>query len=210
MEPYNYEEHWNNVYEKSEATKLGWYQEEASPSLKIIDELEINNEDSILVVGAGLTTLADDLIIKGYHNLIFSDISESSMKKLKERLKPQGIEFKYLVDDLTKPIELMKLSNIALWHDRAVLHFLNEETQKQEYVKLMHNVIKVGGYAIIATFSLDGAPKCSGLDVHRYSSDMLDDLVGDKFEMINSFDYTYVQPSGNDRPYVYTVFRRIA
>jgi len=210
MEPYNYEKHWNNVYVKSEITKLGWYQGEASPSLKIIKELEINDEESVLVVGAGLTTLAEDLIALGYHNLIFSDISESSMKKLEERLKPHDLDFSYFVDDLANPLELNKLNNIGLWHDRAVLHFLNKEPQKEEYVKLMHKVIKGGGYAIIAAFALDGAPKCSGLDVHRYSRNMLDDLVGDEFELVDSFDYTYIQPSGNERPYVYTVFKRNA
>ncbi|MCE7737030.1 MAG: class I SAM-dependent methyltransferase [Candidatus Heimdallarchaeota archaeon] len=210
MESYNYNEHWDNVYNKTDPTKLGWYQAEALPSLEIIKELDISRKDQILVVGAGLTMLADGLIENGYHNLIFSDISKTGLAKLEVRLKSQGNEFSYIVDDLTKSTELSQLREIAVWHDRAVLHFLTEDFQKQEYIKLMHKVVRIGGYAIIAVFSLDGAAKCSGLDVCRYSQETIDELLGEDFKLIKSFDYTYIQPSGNERPYVYTVFKRIA
>ena len=211
MESYNYKDHWDNVYSKSVSAKLGWYQVEATPSLEIIQDLDINrDDDAILVVGAGVTTLADGLIKYGYRNLIFSDISKKALSNLKERLKPHKVKFKYIVDDLTNPQELNKLMNITLWHDRAVLHFLTEEIQKQKYLALMHKVIKIGGYAIIATFSLEGAAKCSGLDVYRYSKDMLIEYLGKSFELIKSFDYTYIQPSGNKRPYIYTIFKKIA
>lgn len=210
MESKDYSEYWDNIYVKSETTKLGWYQAEASPSLEIIRDLSISENDPILVVGAGLTTLADGLIDYGYQNLIFSDISKTGLAKLEVRLKAQGGEYSYIVDDLTNSKTLCNLREIELWHDRAVLHFLTEDFQRQEYVKLMHKVVKIGGYAIIAVFSLEGAAKCSGLDVFRYSHDMLNELLGDKFELIKSFDYTYIQPSGSERPYVYAVFKRIA
>ena len=65
------------------------------------------------------------------------------------------------------------------------------------------------GFVIIAAFHLNGASACSGLPVHRYSSQMLQQKAGDEFKLLEAFDYTYTQPSGDTREYVYTLFQRI-
>ncbi len=115
---------------------------------------------------------------------------------------------KWIVDDITNPEYLTEPGIIDLWHDRTVLHFLTEENQKDGYLSTLKGLVKVGGYVIIAVFSLEGAKKCSGLDVVNYDHTMISQFLGDNFELMEHFPYLYIQPSGGERPYVYTLFRR--
>ena len=100
------------------------------------------------------------------------------------------------------------LKNIALWHDRALLHFLLEEKERETYLSVLKKLVKKGGYVIIASFSLIGAKKCSGLNVMNYDQRMLSDYLGQDFDLIEHFDYIYYTPSGEERPYIYTLFKR--
>ena len=113
-----------------------------------------------------------------------------------------------MVDDLTNPSELLKLKNVDLWHDRAVLHFFTEEKQQKAYFDLLKGALKPKGFVILAEFNLEGAKKCSGLDVFNYNEEMLQERLGSDFELLKSFNYTYTQPSGNTREYVYTLFQK--
>lgn len=78
--------------------------------------------------------------------------------------------------------------NITIWHDRAVLHFSTEENERKAYLFTLSKVVKVGGYAIIAAFSLEGALKCSGLDIRRYNVGMLQEFLGNEFKLIEHFN----------------------
>lgn len=52
---------------------------------------------------------------------------------------------------------LPTLRDVGLWHDRALLHFLVEERDRAAYLSTLKAVLKLGGYAIIAVFSPEGA-----------------------------------------------------
>jgi hypothetical protein len=112
------------------------------------------------------------------------------------------------VDDITQPAHIQNLRDIAVWHDRAVLHFLLKENQQQMYLSTLKEVIKKDGYVIIAAFSLKGAKKCSGLNVKNYDQNMLAEFLGKDFSLLDYFDYTHYMPSREPRPYVYTLFQR--
>jgi hypothetical protein len=45
---------------------------------------------------------------------------------------------------------------IALWHDKALLHFLLEEKERDMYLTGLKEMVRKGGYVIIVTFSLMG------------------------------------------------------
>jgi hypothetical protein len=98
---------------------------------------------------------------------------------------------------------------VDLWIDRAVLHFFTERGDQITYFELLKEKVKPDGFAIIAEFNLEGAKICSGLPVYRYNQEMLIEQLGREFELIDSFDYTYINPSGGERPYIYTLFRKI-
>lgn len=210
LSDYNFEKHWNNAYLKTPINNLGWFEEKSTPSFDLINECNLPENASILNVGAGATTLIEQLLNKGYTNLIVNDISSSALTELSNSLsKHKNSNIQFVVDDLTNPSELLKLTNIDLWHDRAVLHFFNQQEQQDTYFNLLKKVLKPNGYVILAEFNLNGAKKCSGLDVFNYNETMLQDRLGEEFKLLKSFNYTYIQPSGNTREYVYTLFQRI-
>ncbi|GIQ96213.1 MAG: hypothetical protein CM15mP1_1090 [Methanobacteriota archaeon] len=66
----------------------------------------------------------------------------------------------------------------------------------------------MGGFAVIETFSIDGAEMCCGLKLRRYSEDMLVELLGENWQLLRSINHVYTNPSGGERPYISTVFQR--
>jgi SAM-dependent methyltransferase len=199
--------HWDKAYSNSEQEKLGWYETDLSPTLNLISKTGLQKSAKILNAGAGSTTLIDKLLETGYTNLIATDLSEVALKQLDVRTEGNSIDF--IVDDLTNPEKLLNIDPVDLWIDRAVLHFFVEEKEQDTYFDLLKNKIKSKGFVILAEFNLNGATRCSGLPVHRYSEEMLIEKIGPDFELIDSFNYNYLMPSGAERPYIYTLFRKI-
>jgi len=205
----DYKNHWNKIYSKSEINKLGWYEESPKPSLDLIQKCNLKKNAAILDIGSGTTTLIGELIKEGYKNIIATDISDVALKKSRKRLKDgEAKSVKWIVDDITIPEHLTGLGKVDLWHDRTVLHFLTEENQQKGYLSTLKRLVKTDGYVIIAVFSLEGAKKCSGLDVANYNHTMISEFLGNEFELLEHFPHLYLQPSGGERPYVYTLFRR--
>ncbi|MDO9136631.1 MAG: class I SAM-dependent methyltransferase [Lutibacter sp.] len=206
---FDYEKHWNAAYQKSPITNLGWYEENPAPSIELIEACSLPKDALIFNAGAGASTLISELFAKGFENLVVNDISSVALAELKNNLLvPKNAHIKFIVDDLTNPSELLKLKNIDLWHDRAVLHFFTEEKDQKAYFDLLKSVLKPKGFVILAEFNLEGAKKCSGLDVFNYNEEMLQERLGSDFELLKSFNHTYTQPSGNTREYVYTLFQK--
>jgi len=201
--------HWDQTYEKATVDKLGWYEDFPKASLQLIEKCYFNSNARLLNVGVGATTLIDELLKKGYKNIIASDISEKAIDELKTRLEEKSNKVEWIVDDLMNSNELNKIESVDLWHDRAVLHFFNEKIKQDKYFSLLKKLVKQNGFVIIAVFNLNGAEKCSGLPVYRYNEDMLSEKLGSEFSLMESFDFTYTMPSGDKREYVYTLFRKI-
>lgn len=201
--------HWNKTYERAEIDKLGWYEENPEPSLRLIEHCNFDKKALILNVGAGATRLVDELLDEGYEHIIANDISASALDKLKLRLGERENKIHWVVDDLTEPTQLCNLEQVDLWHDRAVLHFFSDKKEQDTYFDLLRKLVKKNGFVIIATFNLDGANKCSGLPVFRYDKKMLQEKLGKGFELIEAFDYCYTMPKGETRKYIYTLFKRI-
>lgn len=204
----NLKEHWNKTYSNSPEEKLGWYESDLTPTLEMIKKTGLHKTSRILIIGAGTTTLIDELLKKGYSNLLATDISEISLNKLNVRLGEESNKVEWIIDDLTSPALLSKIQPADFWIDRAVLHFFTEPKDQESYFKLLKSKIKQGGFVKFAEFSTEGAAKCSGLNVHRYSVEMLAERLGSDFNLIHSFNHIYTMPSGALRPYVYALFKK--
>lgn len=206
----DYRNHWNNVYSKSELNKLGWYEENPESSLELIRSCNLPKNAAILDVGSGTTTLIQNLIGESYSNIMATDISKVALDHAKNLLDSNEAQsVRWIVDDITNPKNINQLDSIDLWHDRTVLHFLIEEDQQRGYLETLKKVVRKGGFVIIAVFSLEGAKKCSGLDVKNYDHKMIEEYLGKDFKLLNYYPYLYHMPSGDLRPYVYTLFKRI-
>lgn len=202
-------EHWDEIYEALDADELTWYEEIPEPSIRLLSKCQINKDESILDMGAGASTFIDSLLNQGFKNIIAADISEIALNRIKERLgKEKASSVRWIVDDITEPVHIQDLRDIAVWHDRAVLHFLLEEKQQKVYLSTLKKVLKNKGYVIIAAFSLKGAKKCTGLDVKNYDQDLLAEFLGEDFKLLEYFDHTYYMSSGEPRPYIYTLFQK--
>ena len=201
--------HWDSAYNNNDLTKLGWYEEDPVPSLQLIQKCRLSKDARILNVGVGTSTLIDELLNFGYHNVIASDLSGTALEKLQKRLGSKKNKVQWVVDDLTNPISLSEIEPVDLWHDRAVLHFFTTVAEQNTYFSLLKKIIKPNGHVLISTFNSEGATKCSGLKVYRYDKELLKDKLGVDFKLVEFFNYTYTMPSGDTRPYIYTLFKRI-
>ena len=204
----DFKKHWNEAYLNNKTEKLGWFEKKSEQTLTLINEAKLFKYALILNVGAGSSTLIDNLLADGFSNIIANDLSEEALESLKNRVG-ENDKVKFIVDDLLNPSKLNKLENIDLWNDRAVLHFFLKEEEIKAYFNLLKKVLKANGFVIISVFAKNGAEKCCGLSVKRYDLEMLENELGTDFELKNSFNYTFVNPFGGERPYIYALFQRI-
>ncbi len=202
------QDYWDTIYTVVDYEKNGWYEKVPEKTLALIEQLNLAKDAHIINIGAGTTTLVDELLIRSFTNISATDISETALNLLKERLQDKANQIDWIVDDLTQPTLLKNIDSVNLWIDRAVFHFFTEPKDQEQYIKLLSDKVLTGGYVILATFNLNGATKCSGLPVRRYNELMLKEKLKDNFDLIDSFNYTYTMPSGDTRPYIYTLFKR--
>jgi EEF1A lysine methyltransferase 2 len=201
--------HWDRVYVSQDVDKLGWYEPVPEPSLRLIRSCALEKTSVILNVGAGTTTLVDELLRLGYQQIIANDISPVALGKLKQRLGKQQDKVKWVVDDLLHPSELSGIGPVDLWHDRAVLHFFTKPAEQEQYFGLLKKLVTSPGFVILATFRAGGATTCSGLPVLGYDAPGLEMKLGSDFEMVEAFDHRYTMPSGDSRKYIYALFKRV-
>ncbi len=198
-------EHWNTIFSTKDDPELGWYEDDVSQTLKFLDRIQLAESATVFLPGAGTSKLVDTILARG-HNLVLNDISDAALHKLRTRIGTSS-KLTWLHHDISKPLpEGTPLADI--WIDRAVLHFLLQEADIQGYFANMQSVIKPEGYALLAEFSTMGARKCAGLELHRYSIEEMTRRMGSGFELVNQEDYTYINPAGDPRPYIYALYQK--
>ena len=200
-------DHWDKIFSKTEETKLGWYEKDTSQTFYLLNEIPDMDNANVFIPGAGTSILIEDLIPR-VGKLILNDISDEALNHVKRRLKEGSEKITWLCQDIAQPFK-ERIPGIDIWIDRAVLHFLTKENDIQGYFENLKSVLKIGGYTLFAEFSLIGAPKCTGLTLHRYSVDELFQQLGPSFEIVSHFDYTYITPFGDPKPYIYVLFKRV-
>ena len=203
----DFTDHWNKAYIKNPTEKLGWFEKKSQQTLDLIKESKLDKNAAILNVGSGSSTLIDNLLEEGFSNIYANDLSENSLKSLKNRIGESN-KVQFIVDDLLNSEKINKLKNIDLWNDRAVLHFFLNDDEIKAYFRLLKQVLKPNGFVIIAIFNENGAEKCCGLPLKRYNTAMLQNELGQEFKLLKSFNYTFINPYGGERPYIYTLFQR--
>lgn len=156
-------------------------------------------------IGGGDSRLVDHLIGRGVRCVTVVDISGAALRRAAARLP--GAPVRWIEADVTGA---WTAPPVDLWHDRAAFHFLTDATDRARYVEHLSNTLKPGGQAIIATFALDGPPKCSGLDVMRYSADTLAAELGTTFRLIETLNDDHHTPMGSVQPFCYNRFIRFA
>ncbi|GJQ59630.1 MAG: class I SAM-dependent methyltransferase [Candidatus Scalindua sp. AMX11] len=199
-------QHWNEIFNSKTDSELGWYESDVSQTLKFIDLIPESETGVVFLPGAGTTVLVDELLARG-HDVILNDISNEALDKLKRRIRVNEDRLTWLHHDISKPLP-DGIPQANIWIDRAVLHFLLEETVIRGYFSNLRSVIRPGGYALLAEFSTTGAPKCAGLELHRYSVEEMTERMGPQFALVKYEHYIYINPLGDPRPYIYALYQK--
>lgn len=200
------EDHWNAVYTKKSADGVSWYTPHLERSLELIDGLELPPSATIIDVGGGASTLPEDLLARGYRHIDVLDISQEALRVGRERLGERAGDLRWIVGDVTT--EALVPGRYDLWHDRAVFHFLTEETDRMAYTAQVRRALKPDGWLIVATFGPRGPQKCSGLPIVRYDDASLIAQFGGEFERMRCCDDTHRTPWETEQAFVYCLCRR--
>jgi uncharacterized UPF0146 family protein len=159
----------------------------------------------IIDVGGGESLLVDHLLALGYTDISVLDISAEALARSKERLGSKADEVKWIVADIT---QFKPKRAYALWHDRAVFHFLTEQKDIQYYVNTVRE--SVNEHLLLSTFSLDGPQKCSGLPITQYSVQSLTDIVSSSFDLVKFEEEVHTTPFKTTQAFLYCLFNRRA
>jgi ubiquinone/menaquinone biosynthesis C-methylase UbiE len=200
--------HWETIYSARPPEEVSWYQPHLKQSLAMILQTGVGPESRIIDVGGGASTLVDDLLAKGFREVTVLDISEAALNAAKRRLGPRASQVNWVTGDIAE-IELPG-GAYDLWNDRAVFHFLIDPADRRAYVKTLNRSLKRGGHLILASFSLTGPERCSGLEVVRYSPGTLSAELGEGYRLIETSEEKHRTPSGKVQDFVYCRFQRQA
>ena len=200
-------QHWENVYRNKSPLEVSWYQQEPVLSLLLITSTQLSRGAPIIDVGGGSSTLVDKLYDQAYTDISVLDISGSALAHAKKRLANKADKVHWYETDVThfKPPQ-----KFALWHDRAVFHFLTSKADRESYVNVLKQALEPGGHLIIMTFAIDGPRKCSGLDIVQYDADKLTAELGPGFKLVETGHEVHHAPAGNQQKFAYFRFRFMA
>ena len=198
--------HWEHIYATKAPMHVSWYQEHPYCSLHLIRRAGIQPTEPIIDVGGGTSTLVDDLLMAGFQSPTVLDISATALQQARQRLGTRADTVRWIEADITQTT--LPHHSYALWHDRAVFHFLTQLADRQRYIDTLRHTIAPGGHVIVATFAPEGPKQCSGLDVLRYGPDSLHRAFGHGFELIESVNETHHTPWGAEQQFMYCYCRR--
>lgn len=199
--------HWENVYSVKAPTEVSWYREHLDNSLKMILQTNVERHGEIIDVGGGTSTLVDDLLDNGFSNLTVLDISGKAIERSRQRLGRDAEKVEWIEADITEAD--LSENYYDIWHDRAVFHFLTDVADRKRYIEIATRSLKVGGHIVVASFGLSGPKKCSGLDVVRYSPELLHSEFGNSFELVNSLRETHHTPVETTQEFIYCYCRKL-
>jgi SAM-dependent methyltransferase len=193
------QQHWDAVYRAKPPNEMSWHRPHLDTSLELISSLHLPADSPIIDVGAGASTLGADLVELGYDDVTLVDISGEALRSA------QGNNVKCIEADITA-ISTLPSQHYAVWHDRAVFHFLTDELARSAYKQRLCAALRPGGFAILATFGLEGPSRCSNLDVVRYSPASLAAELGPRFSLRCSRVERHMTPWASEQQFVYCAF----
>ena len=199
------QKHWEAIYRSKAPTEVSWYQPEARLSLDLIRRVAPQVDTSLLDVGGGASTLVDGLLSAGYRDVSVLDLAPAALTRAQERLGERAAHVRWIVADvLDAPLPA---ASCAVWHDRAVFHFLTDPRDRARYVAQAQRIVRPGGHIIVASFGPEGPPRCSGLEVVRYSPEGLHTEFGAAFHLLDSTKEDHRTPGGAVQAFVYCLCR---
>ncbi len=196
-------QHWEQVYREKDAREVSWYQPRPEVSLELIRIAGCPHDAPLIDIGGGAATLVDCLLESGYTDLSVLDIAEPALLAAQQRLGRQAAKVAWIQADIT---EFAPPRKYRIWHDRAVFHFLTGDADRQAYIAALREGLQRGGHLVIGAFTHDGPPMCSGLPVRRYSAGLLNQTLGEEFELLGSREEGHRTPAGKTQEFCFYLY----
>jgi len=198
--------HWNDVYATKGVDEVSWFQARAEMSMRLIAAAGASEESAIIDIGGGASVLIDQLLEADFGDVTVLDISERALRLTKDRLGSRAGEVHWIVSDV---LAWAPARAYDIWHDRAVFHFLRDESERSAYRSVLTNSLHKGGTLLLGTFADDGPERCSGLPVQRWSADALARELGSGFRLMESLREDHRTPWGAVQPFTWARFERV-
>ncbi|MFA5530512.1 MAG: class I SAM-dependent methyltransferase [Thiohalomonadaceae bacterium] len=198
--------HWETVYTSRSPLDVSWYQAEPRLSLELIAATGLALTQPVIDVGGGASVLVDRLLDRGFTDVAVLDLSGSALAHAQQRLGARAGHVEWHEQDVTRFVAPRRF---ALWHDRAVFHFLTDAAEREAYVRALRRAIPVGGHVIMAAFGLDGPKQCSQLDVVNYDAPRMQAALGAEFRLMEERAEVHVTPAGKPQKLGYFRFVRV-
>ena len=200
-------DHWEKAWQDRDATTTSWFQDLPVQSLALMDAIGTQPSDPIIDIGGGQSRLVLALVQRGHHDVSVLDIAQSALTGLDVDLT--ATLGRHRVTMITSDILDWQPGRMyAVWHDRAVNHFLTSPTDRAAYVELARRAIRAGGHLILASFAPDGPDKCSGLTVHRSDADSLAAEFSEHFDLVSVHHEVHQTPWQAAQSFHYLVLKR--
>ena len=199
----SFKEHWENVYANKTPSEVSWTQEIPKTSLELILSNSTDKSLNIIDVGGGDSLLVDFLLVEGYTNITVLDISSLAIERTQKRLGDLSNNVTWIVCDIN---DFKPKHKYDIWHDRAAFHFLTEENKIKNYVSLVNEFVEK--QLILSTFSTNGPLKCSGLNITQYSSEKMDELFKDNFQLKECIFEDHITPFNTVQNFIFCNFEK--
>jgi trans-aconitate methyltransferase len=197
--------HWQSIYAAKGEREVSWFQDNAQPSLDLIEKFG-SPASAVIDIGGGASRLADALHEKAFLDLTVLDLSSAALSAAKERIGREAERIQWIVADIAT---WQPSRAYDIWHDRAAFHFMVSDSDRAAYLVRLARALKPDGHAIIATFAPDGPEQCSGLPIKRYDAETLGRTLGPAFRLISTQRHEHFTPWGAAQPFQFSVFRHV-
>jgi SAM-dependent methyltransferase len=196
---------WEDRWRDREPDEVSWFQAVPTTSLELLAAVAPDRDAHVVDVGGGASTLVDHLLDRGWGHLTVVDVAERPLELARRRLGERAATVRWVVAD-ARDLALDEPADV--WHDRAVLHFLVDDADREAYVARVTANLVGGGHAVVSTFAPEGPATCSGLPVRRDDADGIAATFGSGFELVDRRAEDHVTPAGVHQAFVYAVLRR--
>jgi len=198
--------YWDNAYIKKGVGGVSWYQDSPDYSLRLIKACRLKSDAALIDVGGGASRLVDHLLAMGFTNLSVLDISSEALSQARSRLEADAERVAWLEADITT---FDPPQSYALWHDRAVFHFLTDAEDRRRYLSVVKAALQPEANLIIATFAPDGPDRCSDLPIEKYDAEKMVATLGNGFDLQETLSEQHVRPDGRLQHFNYCRFKRV-
>ncbi|BAZ67137.1 thiopurine S-methyltransferase [Fischerella sp. NIES-4106] len=175
---------WNNLYQERQVETMPWYNPDLDVDLEqALTKLKINS-GTVLDLGTGPGTQAIALAKKGFR-ATGTDISEAAITQAESKAKEEGLDITFRQDDIFHSHLNQEFDFVF---DRGCFHVFHPDL-RQDYVRIVHNLIKPKGYLFLKCFShLETREE----GPYRFTPEEIKKIFGDRFNVV-SIDETVYQ-----------------